>query len=139
MKFSGRERLRGGINMVPLINIVFLLLIFFMLSSTLVTPDSLEVTLPESETARAVESQPIMLVVDSQGRITINNREIRADEVTSRLAGVTETHADASLVIKADATATYAELGTLLHAAKTVGIARIALATREPDSKTTAP
>ncbi|MDP7539956.1 MAG: biopolymer transporter ExbD, partial [Alphaproteobacteria bacterium] len=55
MEFSGRERLRGGINMVPLINIVFLLLIFFMLSSTLVTPDSLEVTLPESETARAVE------------------------------------------------------------------------------------
>jgi biopolymer transport protein ExbD len=139
MEFSGRERLRGGINMVPLINIVFLLLIFFMLSSTLVTPDSLEVTLPESETARAVESQPIVLVVDSQGRIAINNREVRADEVASRLAGVAETHAGASLVIKADAKATYAELGPLLHAAKTVGIARIALATREPDPKATAP
>jgi biopolymer transport protein ExbD len=139
MEFAGRERLRGGINMVPLINIVFLLLIFFMLSSTLVTPDSLDVTLPESETARAAESQPIVLIVDSEGRIAINNRELPSDEVAGRLAGLAEAHAGAGLVIKADAGATYAELGSFLRAAKSAGIERIALATREPGPEEPAP
>ncbi len=139
MEFSGRKRLDGGINMVPLINIVFLLLIFFMLSSTLVTPDSLDVTLPESESARAAESQPIVLIVDSEGRIAINNRDVRAEEVAGRLAGLAEAHVGAGLVIKADADATYADLGTFLHAAKGAGIERIALATREPGPEEPAP
>jgi biopolymer transport protein ExbD len=139
VEFTGRKQLSGGINMVPLINIVFLLLIFFMLSSTLVTPDSLDVTLPESESARAAESQPIVLIVDAEGSIAINNRDVRAEDVAGRLAGLAEAQVGAGLVIKADAGATYADLGSFLHAAKSAGIERIALATREPGPEEQAP
>ena len=132
MEIERRPRLRGGINMVPLINIVFLLLIFFMLSSTLVTPDSLELTLPESASGREAESQPIVVLVGADGTLAVNNREIALPAVAGRLAELAGEHPGAGLVIKADATARFAEIGEMLRSAQAAGIERIALATQEP-------
>lgn len=131
MKIERRAKLRGGINMVPLINIVFLLLIFFMLSSTLVTPDSLELTLPDSASGRDAESQPIVVLVAADGTLAVNNVGIAPSALAGRLAELAGEHPGAGLVIKADATARFAEIGELLRIAQAAGIERIALATQE--------
>ena len=55
MKFSAPKRVSHGINMVPLINIVFLLLIFFMLSTTLVAPEKFPIEAPQSENSQEQE------------------------------------------------------------------------------------
>jgi biopolymer transport protein ExbD len=130
MEFEGRKRVRGEINLVPLINIVFLLLVFFMLSSTLVTPDRFDVALPESARARAAESQPIVVLIDGAGGVAVNNRPVSLGELEPALARLVEAGPQAELLVKADAAATTADVVNVLRRARAAGLERVALATR---------
>ena len=130
IEFAGRPRVRGAINLVPLINIVFLLLIFFMLSSTLVTPDRFDVALPESTRGRATESRPIVVLIDAAGRVAVNNRPVSLSELEPALARFVEAEPRAELVVRADAAATTADVVNVLRRARAAGLERVALATR---------
>ena len=130
MEFAGRKPLSDGINMVPLINIVFLLLIFFMLSSTLVTPDQFNVDLPESEQGRPAGSQPIVVLISADGGFAINNETLALGELEPRLAGLRAADPAAGIVVKADARATAAAVVNVLRRARAAGIERVALATQ---------
>ena len=63
-----------GESIVPMINVVFLLLIFFLMTSQLATPEPFEVTPPEAETEAEANAEPI-LFVSSEGRIAFDGLE----------------------------------------------------------------
>ena len=86
MEFAGRKPLSGGVNLVPLINIVFLLLIFFMVSSTFITPDEFNIDLPESEQVQVSQLQPIVVLIGVDGGLALNNRELDLDDLELSLA-----------------------------------------------------
>ena len=130
-EFEGRRRLKGEINLVPLINVVFLLLIFFMLSSTLATPDRFDVDLPESAQARASESEPIVVLVRPDGGVALNNRTLSIGELEPALSAARAAAPGAGVLLKADARATTADVVSVLRRARAAGIERVALATRE--------
>jgi len=130
MEIEGRKPLEGGINLVPLINIVFLLLIFFMLSSTLVTPDRFSVDLPESLEARSSESQPIVVLIAADGELAVNNERLDLGDLEPVLSRLLADDPAAGILVKADAMATTADVVRVLRRARAAGIERVALATQ---------
>ena len=135
MQFEGRKRIRHGINLVPLINIVFLLLIFFMLSSTLVTPDKFDIQLPESDKGDSHESVTIVILVRGDGTIAINNVAVSLTELSDLLVSEIEAGAHPELMVRADASANTKDIVAVLRQAKIAGIEAVALATQPNDFK----
>ena len=72
-------------NLVPLINIVFLLLIFFMLSGTLSKKDLFEVEPPSSYTASNAESPEIIILISSDNKISLDDKIISSNELEAYL------------------------------------------------------
>ena len=66
MEFEGRARIRTQLDVTPLIDVVFLLLIFFLLTSTYITRESIELSLPASDTAVTREETPLIVALDSE-------------------------------------------------------------------------
>ena len=128
--FESRKRIRHGINLVPLINIVFLLLIFFMLTGTLVTPDKFDIELPESGQGHSHESMPIVVLIHADGTIAVNNIPILLNDLAETLESDINAGADPKLMIRADASANTADVIAVLRHAKLSGIETIALATQ---------
>ena len=130
MDFEGRKPLEGGINLVPLINIVFLLLIFFMLSSTLVTPDRFNVDLPESADAQSSEADPISVLISADGALAVNNEPVDLGDLEPAISQLLLERPDSGVLVKADAGATTAQVVNVLRRARAAGVERVALATQ---------
>jgi|SRR3990172_4697886 len=134
-KFNREE---PDINLTPLIDVVFLLLIFFMVSTTFVRESAISVDLPES-TAKPVEPDEtsIAVTIDAQGRYYVNqqlvvNNKIETLRQALRLAiGDKE---NSVLIINADAKTTHQSVVTAMDAARQLGVLHMSLATRHSDS-----
>jgi biopolymer transport protein ExbD len=133
------------INLAPLIDVVFLLLIFFMVSTTFKDDVRLEVKLPQAkgETAKAEAKQLLEIVIDREGRFYVNQEQVvDRDPATLRRAlsgALTSTDGDEArkkdlpLLIKADANTPHQAVITAMDVASQLGIGRIAFAAAQPD------
>ncbi|NOY72491.1 MAG: biopolymer transporter ExbD, partial [Gammaproteobacteria bacterium] len=79
MEFEGRARIHSHLDIAPLIDIVFLLLVFFMLTSTFLVPEAIELELPESSSAAVTEITPITVALNASGELTLNGKPIQLE------------------------------------------------------------
>lgn len=139
MKFSSVPAEEVSINLTPLIDIVFLLLIFFMVSTTFNRETDLEITLPEarSEAAQPLARQVISLVINAQGQYQLHpiggdsDAPLRlrdADELAAALGRRPRSASNPTLVIRADAQTTHQAVILALDAARRAGLARVTFA-----------
>ncbi|XKE46762.1 biopolymer transporter ExbD [Halomonas organivorans] len=119
------------VNLTPLIDVVFLLLIFFMVSTTFETRQALELELPESVTGVAAEVSPVTVVVTADGGYRLGDRILAADELGEALAAEAERAREHGLVVEADARAAHADVVRVLDRAGAQGIRRVRIATAE--------
>ena len=132
MKFARPRRDPVEVNLTPLIDVVFLLLIFFMVSTTFETRQALELTLPVSQSGAPVEDGPVTLSVSATGGYRMGEQSLASVEALHEaLANRVETARERGLVIEADATATHADVVAALDQAALLGIQRIRIATRQ--------
>jgi biopolymer transport protein ExbD len=131
VKFARRRRDPVEVNLTPLIDVVFLLLIFFMVSTTFETRQALELTLPDSVSGVALEVSPVTLVVTEQGRYRLGERELSAGELGQALSAEAEQARQHGLVVEADARAAHADVVRALDQAGVHGIHQVRIATRE--------
>lgn len=132
------ERRELGENLVPLINIVFLLLIFFMVAGAIQAFEALDVTPPES-TADAPPTDGDVLLVAADGRLALGERIFDRSELADQLAerdASTETDGevvDTSILrVKADADTPSGTLLDVLEALREAGLDRVLLVTEQP-------
>lgn len=127
------------VNMTPLIDVVFLLLIFFMVTTTFDRHAKLKVSLPES-TAKAtqVQSDPLILSIDAKGNYFINDRQIINQQLETLKQAIQKVVAqsngdvkDISLVLKADANTPHQFVVRAMDAASQLGLTRLSIATVE--------
>ncbi|MCE9663807.1 biopolymer transporter ExbD [Halomonas sp. M5N1S17] len=137
MRFARRRRDPVEVNLTPLIDVVFLLLIFFMVSTTFETRQALELELPESVAGVDLELSPVTLVVTEQGRYRLGERELSAAELSGALGAEAEQARMHGLVLEADARAMHADVVRALDQAGTLGIRQVRIATREPQATST--
>ena len=115
------------INLTPLIDVIFLLLIFFMLSSNFTQPTAINVRLPKAVTSDIVRDENLMIVVTSENIIYLNEKVITLDElkdVLSKGAG-----AKRPVLIKADRRASVGRIVDVWDLGRSLGIERINVAT----------
>ena len=130
-----REEL--SINITPLIDVVFLLLIFFMITTTFNRENHLELTLPKMQ-VELMKSQPaqIEIVVAKDGKYTVNGRGL-LDRRTETLRQVLELESQGDLNIPilliADAEATHQSVITVMDAVGQSGFFRLNIATQRPE------
>ncbi len=129
MEFEGRSRIRAHLDLAPLIDIVFLLLVFFMLTSTFLIPAAIELELPESETADAQVPEGIVVALDKAGRVAVNGVEVPWEGLRERLAALIEAQPQAAVVLRSDARSEVQQLLRLMDEIRVAGGSDIVLAT----------
>jgi biopolymer transport protein ExbD len=128
-----RRRDDPDINLAPLIDVVFLLLIFFMVSTTFNDDARLRLTLPQAdgEPAQAGEVALVELVVDISGRFYVDGRQVLGTDAKAlrrALEDVADTGRELPVLIKADARTPHQAVMTALDALGQLGMSRVAFA-----------
>jgi len=122
------------INLTPLIDVVFLLLIFFMVSTTFNRDSELSIELPAaSAEAQAREPQSIEVAIDAQGRFYINGRELLNTQSKTLRRALAEAAGDNEappVIISADAKTPHQAVVRIMDAARELGFVRLTFATR---------
>jgi biopolymer transport protein ExbD len=116
------------INMTPMIDAVFLLLIFFMVTTVMKNPAQLKMMLPEAKNYAKLESRQLNLEVDAQGNLALDGQKLSIDSFDAYLVGQKAKTGNNSLLIKADIAAKHGLILKIMQIAKSVGIETIAMA-----------
>ena len=123
------------INLTALIDVVFLLLIFFMVSTTFDRHANLKVQLPESSTQTQKSSdEPLVLTIDAKGKYFINERQVvntSLDTLKSALQQTVGDKKDIAIMLRADANTPHQAVVRAMDAAAQLGLTRISIATVE--------
>ncbi|WP_438969962.1 ExbD/TolR family protein [Methylophaga sp.] len=135
MNLSPRRSEEPDVNLTPMIDVVFLLLLFFMVSTSFVRESSLKVDLPEATGEAMVEQeQPVDIVIQADGQFLINDESLPVvsrellSNVLKRIVGDRD---DPHIIISADANAEYQHIVTAMDTAQQLGYTRLTLATRQ--------
>ena len=139
MKFRQVRRELPALNLTPLIDIVFLLLIFFMVTTSFSRETRLLVSLPEASGSVENAAESIEVLVDREGGYAINGRRLVNAEVDSLVRGLElESGGDISLlvVLVADAEVQHQSVVSAMEAIGRAGFTSLSIATREPIEKT---
>ena len=117
-------------NLVPLINIVFLLLIFFMLTGTLKRSDIFDISPPESLTGADAEAPELVLLISKSNKLALNNQNIEFSELNTKLLNIVQEYPLQEVLIKADGKATSGTLSKVINVIREAGIKRAAIVTK---------
>jgi biopolymer transport protein ExbD len=123
------------VELTPLIDVVFLLLIFFMVSTTFDKQTRLEVDLPEAETVAQPEQEPeqIAITIDVNGHFYVNDEELvrhDLDTLKATLRKIADGRDDLPVVISGDKAAPYQAAMTVMDAAGQLGLSRLSFVAR---------
>lgn len=122
----------NDINLVPLIDVLLVLLVVVLLTSTFVVQQVLEVQLPSARQGEAApERQPqVVLVLDATGQVHWHDEPVALTEVSSRLSALP---ADADIDIRVDAGCGFAHVVAVVDLLKAMNMGRFALHTQQPE------
>lgn len=134
MKLSLRERAQPDVNLTSLIDVVLLLLIFFMVSTSFVKQSQINISLPQVDNAEVVEEIPdqIDIMITATGTYLVNGRELinsRAETIRNALQKVSVGQNRVPLTISADANAKHQYVVTAMDVAGRLGFTQISIAT----------
>ena len=134
MKLSLRPRTQPEVNLTSLIDVVLLLLVFFMVSTSFVKQSQITIRLPEAESTAIVQEVPeqIDILITESGTYLVNGRELinnRAETIRNALQKVAPGRNDIPLTISADANAKHQDVVTAMDVAARLGFTRISIAT----------
>ena len=102
MEFSGRKRMHFHLNITPMIDIVFLLLIFFMLTSSFINQRAIKIDLPETSHADEKVEEDIVISIDSKGKISLGPEPLSLTELPERLKEKIGMAARKNVIIRGD-------------------------------------
>ena len=136
MKFPRRPQRDNSINLTPLIDVVFLLLIFFMVTTTFTRETRMLISLPEAESESiAREKKVVELVVSKDGSYAVDGQSLINRDIKTIMAALKDASAGDNkmpLVITADALSTHQAVITAMDAAGRLGFEALKIATQQP-------
>ena len=140
---KGRHREDPEINLIPFIDVLLVILIFLMVTTSYSKFTALQITLPTADAEKAMQRPfEINVAVDVQGRYAINNVRVSvadpaalAEELKNAAAGKTEAPRDAVVIINADALATHQTVINVLEAARMAGFDKVTFAAQTSRKK----
>ena len=129
MRLSGKKKRKPLINITSLIDVLFLLLIFFMVSSTFLEEPGMKLTLPKASSAEVGEKKQYTLYVTAEGDYFLNTTPVPEDSIESKLIGLQGKLEDETLTLKADHDVNHGKVVTAMDKARIAGIKKLIVAT----------
>ncbi|MBN1962906.1 MAG: biopolymer transporter ExbD [Deltaproteobacteria bacterium] len=124
---SSRRRAITGINVTPLVDVVLVLLVILMVSSTYIVAQTLKVTLPHSKSTDGAAQKPTTVSIMKDGSLRYNDEKLDDDELARRLKEAVQNDNEMSLVVSADADVPHGRVVHLLDIAKLNGVSKFAI------------
>ena len=132
MHFRRREPEEPEINLIPFIDVLLVILIFLMLSTTFSRFTELQITLPAADAEKMRErSGDVVVAVAADGRYALNGKPVdgrSVERLTAELAAASGGRVDTMVIVSADAMAAHQAVVNVLDAARRAGLARITFA-----------
>lgn len=119
------------INMTPMLDVVFIMLIFFIVTASFVKEAGIDVNRPEAATAVKKERANILVAISVQGEIWINKRQIDVRAVQANIERLKAENPQGSVVIQADKKATTETLIKVMDASRAAGVFDVSIAAQE--------
>jgi len=121
---------QAEINITPLIDVVFLLLIFFMVTTTFSENHGIKVDLPSSSAKNNTNKKTsFVLTLDKEGKVFLNEAAIAPDKLQPELSKFHQQNPEATLVLRADKLTKHQDVVTVMDAAKRADITNLGIAT----------
>jgi len=133
LQFNTKKKRRVMINITSLIDVLFLLLIFFMVTSSFLEQPGMKLELPSARSAEAARFEKLILYIGPGGEIVFNDRIVGLDSLEQVLAEAVPQAGDKTLVLKADRTVQHGTVVTVMDIARRVGMEKLVVGTKIED------
>jgi biopolymer transport protein ExbD len=121
------------VNIVPMIDVIFAILTFFIMASLFLTrAESLPVNLPQAQTAQSQQQNKITITIDESGNVFLDRQPIQVDDVATQIRASMDNQPEALVVINADETVEHGQVIAVMDAVRTVEGTKLGIATQPP-------
>ncbi len=138
MRLVNLRRNKPEVQMSPLIDVIFLLLIFYAVTTQFVTDERLKLKLPEAKTAETAgvsrEERPPEVKIAADGTVWIDDRIVPESELENRMRQLVERAPDKAVILKGDRAADYGVVVHVLDVARSVGANMIQMSADKPEN-----
>ena len=124
---GGRGAMISGINVTPLVDVVLVLLIILMVSSTYIVAQSVKVQLPKTHSTDGSADKPATVVLMKNGGMRWNDKDATEDEFKNGLAEAMKADPETNLVVSADKEVSHGRVVHVLDLAKLAGVTKFAI------------
>ncbi len=122
----------ANIDMTPMLDVVFIMLIFFIVTASFVKEAGIDVNRPEAATAVKKDRANILIAISDKGEIWINKRRVDERAVQANIERLHAENPQGSVVIQADKKATTETLIKVMDASRAAGVFDVSIAAQEP-------
>lgn len=130
MKFKRRLKIeKGMLDLTPMINVFFLLFLFFLFTSSFIFQPGIKVSLPKAVTSEVIQQDDIIMTITRDDKIYLEDREINSDELVSRLRILAKEKM--GLLIRADSRASLGRIVEIWDTCRREGVLQINIATSQ--------
>ncbi len=129
MKFKRKTALeKGRLDIAPLVDVVLLLIIFFMLTSSFITPSGLRIDLPSASAIEPQEREHLTVAISEAGEIFIDERPVSPEDLRDRLAAALAAFPGRTLILEADRQSRHGTVVRVMSLARELGWEKMAIA-----------
>ncbi len=133
MRLPEEPDLPPRINIVPMIDVIFAILVFFIVSSLYLTrSEGLPVNLPRAETAEVQKTKQITVSLDRDGKLTLDSEPAQLDNLKTQIEDLIKTESTAIVVVNADKEVNHGDVVDVIDQLRQIPKVQLAIAAKKP-------
>ena len=132
MQFLDKPPKKIFINLTSLIDVLFILIIFFTVSSTFLEQPGIELKLPDAESSESYTAQKVIVYVDREERIFLNDNPLIFDNLAESVKNMISAQVDKSVILSADEKVSHGLIIKIMDALRKNGIYKLIISTEKP-------
>jgi len=130
MQFIEKKKKSISINITSLIDVMFILLIFFMVSSSFIEQPGMKLELPQTKTKEVERVENLTVYITAKGEIFVNDKPVPVDSLESAMKTLVPIAKEKTLVLKADKATEHGLVVKVMDVAKLSGLKKLVIGTR---------
>ncbi len=127
-RYSYRNEEEPGIDLTPMLDVVFIMLIFFIVTSSFIKESGMEVNRPQADTASSQDKGNILIAVTADGQVWLDKQAVDVRTVRAHVERMRQEQPDGIVVVQADQDARTGLVVQVMDQAKMAGVTDVALA-----------
>jgi len=132
MQLLKKQQKKVVLNITSLIDVLFILIIFFTVSSTFLEQPGIELKLPDAESSETHTAEKVIVFIDAKGEIYINKNQINIENLAQTVGNLLNEQSEKTVVLRADEQVTHGTVIRVMDLLRKKGIYKIIVSTNKP-------